>query len=62
MNKNLFLKKDEIYNVHNYVRQKKNSGSIRQFPLTFTQQNDLFTLQEHKFNFSGKRGSMTSTA
>ena len=23
MNKNVFLKKDEIYNVHNYVRQGK---------------------------------------
>ena len=29
--------------------RKKNPGSIHQFPLTFTEQNDLFTLQEHKF-------------
>ena len=62
MNKNVFLKKDEIYNVHNYVRQEKKFWFNTRFPLTFTQQNDLFTLQEHKFNFSGKRGSMTSTA
>ena len=46
-----------------YVRwAEKNSGSIHQFPLTFPQQNYIFIFQEHKFNFSGKRGSMTSAA
>lgn len=42
--------------------RKKHFDSLLQFPLTFTQQNYIFILQEHKFNFSGKKGSMTSAA
>lgn len=42
------------------IDRKKNSGSLQQFPLTFTQQYHTFILRERKFNFSGNRGSMTS--
>lgn len=42
--------------------REKSSHSIRQFPLTSTQLNYIFILQEHKLNFSGKRGPMTSAS